>query len=98
MMNQYDSDKLQQQKQLVKQQLSQFPKLELVGDDKANFILFRHPQKQPLMDFLVVNAVLIRDQSKQINLDNCLRITLGTEQQNEKLLGLMASFFKQQEN
>jgi histidinol-phosphate aminotransferase len=89
---------LQQQKQLVKQQLSQFPELTLVGDDKANFILFRHPLKQMLMDFLVANSVLIRDQSKQVNLDNCLRITLGTEQQNEKLLALMASFFIQQEN
>lgn len=88
---------LQQQKQLVKQQLSQLPELTLVGDDKANFILFRHPQKQALMDFLVANSVLIRDQSKQLNLDNCLRITLGTQQQNEKLLALMASFFTQQE-
>jgi histidinol-phosphate aminotransferase len=88
---------LHQQKQLVKQQLSQFPELELVGDDKANFILFRHPRKQALMDFLVANSVLIRDQSKQISLDNCLRVTLGTQQQNEKLLALMASFFKQQE-
>ncbi|GAC17785.1 histidinol-phosphate transaminase [Paraglaciecola arctica] len=88
---------LSQQKQWVKQQLNQFPELELVGDDKANFILFRYSKKQGLMDFLVANSVLIRDQSKQINLDNCLRITLGTQLQNEKLLALMASFFKQQE-
>ena len=87
---------LQQQKRWVKQQLSQLPELELVGDDKANFILFRHPQKQALMDFLVANSVLIRDQSKQVSLDNCLRITLGTQQQNEKLLALMALFFIQQ--
>lgn len=88
---------LQQQKQWLKQQLSQLPEIELVGDDKANFILFRHPQKQALMDFLVANAVLIRDQSKQVNLDNCLRITLGNQQQNEKLLALMSRFFTQQE-
>jgi histidinol-phosphate aminotransferase len=87
---------LQQQKQWVKHRLSQFPALKLVGDDKANFILFRHPQKQALMDFLVTNSVLIRDQSKQVSLDNCLRITLGTQQQNEKLLALMANFFIQQ--
>lgn len=90
-------DYLQQQKAWVKQQLSQYPALELVGDDKANFILFRHPQKQALMDFLVANSVLIRDQSKQVNLNNCLRITLGNQQQNEKLLSLMTSFFTQQE-
>jgi histidinol-phosphate aminotransferase len=48
------------------------------------------------MDFLVKNSVLIRDQSKQVSLDNCLRITLGTQQQNEKLLALMALFFIQQ--
>lgn len=90
-------DYLQQQKHWVKQQLAQLPDVQLVGDDKANFILFRHPQKQALMDFLVANSVLIRDQSKQVNLDNCLRITLGTEQQNQKLLALMASFFTQQE-
>lgn len=91
-------DYLQQQKQWVKQQLSALPNIELVGDDKANFILFRCSQKQALMDYLVANSVLIRDQSKQVNLDNCLRITLGNQQQNEKLLALMASFFKQQEN
>jgi histidinol-phosphate aminotransferase len=87
---------LQQQRHAVKQRLSQFPGLELIGDDKANFVLFRHPQKQALMEFLVINSVLIRDQSKQVNLDNCLRITLGTQQQNEKLLALIAQFFIQQ--
>ncbi len=88
---------LQQQKQWLKQQLQQLPKLELVGDDKANFILFRCAQKQELMDFLVANSVLIRDQSKQTNLDNCLRISLGTQIQNQKLLSLISSFFSQQE-
>jgi len=87
---------IRQQKLWVKQQLKQFPELELIGNDKANFILFRHPQKQILMDFLVKNSVLIRDQSKQVSLDNCLRITLGTQQQNEKLLALIATFFVQQ--
>ncbi|MFT2091494.1 histidinol-phosphate transaminase [Paraglaciecola sp. 2405UD69-4] len=90
-------DYLHSQKEHLKQQLTKFPEVTLVGDDKANFILFRHPLKQAIMDFLVANSVLIRDQSKQINLDNCLRITLGNQQQNEKLLSLMTDFFAQQE-
>ncbi|MEO9945658.1 histidinol-phosphate transaminase [Paraglaciecola sp.] len=90
-------DYLHDQKEALKQQLATFPEVTLVGDDKANFILFRHPLKQALMDYLVANSVLIRDQSKQINLENCLRITLGNQQQNEKLLSLMTEFFAQQE-
>ena len=30
------------------------------------------------MDFLVSNGMLIRDQSKQLYLENCLRITVAT--------------------
>ncbi|MGS2720880.1 histidinol-phosphate transaminase [Paraglaciecola aestuariivivens] len=88
---------LAEQKSWVKQQLQQFKDLELIGDDKANFILFRHPQKNALMQYLVENSVLIRDQSKQHSLENCLRISLGNQSQNQKLLDLMTSFFSQQE-
>lgn len=91
-------DFLDKQKQQLKSALSAFPDITLVGDDKANFILFRVPQKQALMDYLVANGVLIRDQSKQLGLNNCLRVTLGNEQQNSLLLALMASFFEQQES
>ena len=81
----------------IKQKLAQIADIELVGDDKANFVLFRHQQKQALMDYLVSNGILIRDQSKQLNLENCLRITIGNTQQNEQLLANIASFFAQQE-
>lgn len=89
---------LLQQKQLLQKALIAFPEVTMVGDVKANFILFRHPQKQALMDYLVANGTLIRDQSKQLNLENCLRITIGDEEQNTQLLRQMASFFAEQEH
>jgi histidinol-phosphate aminotransferase len=85
------------EKAKLKQALAEMAEIELVGDDKANFILFRSVQKQALMAYLVDNGILIRDQSKQLNLDNCLRITIGNPQQNEQLLAEIASFFAQQE-
>jgi histidinol-phosphate aminotransferase len=66
---------LEAEKALLKNTLQQIPAIKLVGDDKANFILFRCEQKQGLMDHLVSKGILIRDQSKQHNLDNCLRIS-----------------------
>jgi histidinol-phosphate aminotransferase len=85
------------EKSKIKQGLARIAEIELVGDDKANFILFRYPQKQALMDYLLSNGILIRDQSKQLNLDNCLRITVGSTPQNEQLLANIVSFFAQQE-
>ena len=85
------------EKASMKQALTAMPQVELVGDDKANFILFRSAKKQALMDHLVSHGILIRDQSKQLNLEHCLRITIGTPQQNEQLLAEITSFFAQQE-
>ncbi len=54
----------------------------------ANFILFRCTnldEKTRIFDLLVSYNILIRDQSKQIQLDNCLRITIGSEQEIAQL-------------
>jgi len=91
-------DNISDEKAKLKQALSNFPGIELVGDDKANFILFRSAQKQALMDFLVSHKIFIRDQSKQRNLANCLRITVGNIEQNQHLLSLIKQFFASQSN
>jgi histidinol-phosphate aminotransferase len=89
---------IQVEKNLLKQGLIQLGDIQLVGDDKANFILFRTLQKQALMDYLVSHKMFIRDQSKQLNLQNCLRITVGSPAQNQQLLALISSFYQQSGN
>lgn len=86
---------LQDEKAILKRQLTDLGDIQLVGDDKANFILFRTSLKAQLMAFLINNNVLIRDQSKQLNLENCLRITLGNTDQNAMLIKLISHFFEQ---
>ena len=54
----------------------------------ANFILFRcinQQEKQRIFDTLVEKNILIRDQSKQMQLENCLRISIGSEQEITQL-------------
>lgn len=54
----------------------------------ANFILFRcinSNEKARIFDLLVNNNILIRDQSKQMQLENCLRISIGSEQEITQL-------------
>lgn len=61
----------------------------------ANFVLFRchsEQDKNQLFDLLVNNNILIRDQSKQLQLENCLRISIGSEQEIAKLQQLLSSY------
>ncbi len=54
----------------------------------ANFVLFRcsnHNEKTRIFDLLVEKNILIRDQSKQMQLENCLRISIGSEQEITQL-------------
>ncbi len=77
----------------LQNQLQQIGDIKIVGDINANFILFRSTYKTDLMAYLVKNKMLIRDQSKQIKLDNCLRISVGSPKQNQILLVLIKAFF-----
>jgi len=48
----------------------------------ANFVLFRcenNTEKNRVFDLLVSKNILIRDQSKQMQLENCLRNSIGSE-------------------
>jgi len=54
----------------------------------ANFVLFRctnFSEKVRIFDLLVNKNILIRDQSKQLQLENCLRISIGSEQEITQL-------------
>ena len=58
----------------------------------ANFVLFRCGsivEKQKIFDLLVENNILIRDQSKQQQLENCLRISIGSEKEITQLKQLL---------
>jgi len=64
-----------------------------VFTSNANFILFRctsFNEKNRLFDLLVSNNILIRDQSKQVQLENCLRITIGSQQEITQLKEILS--------
>lgn len=54
---------------------------EQVFDSNANFVLFKTSRKDEIFSLLSAQDILIRDQSKQVQLANCLRISIGSEQE-----------------
>jgi histidinol-phosphate aminotransferase len=83
------------EKEALAESLEALEDFTLVGNRKANFILFRYAKSVELMQFLVSRGMLIRDQSKQLNLKNCLRVTVGTKEQNQRLMQLINEFLNE---
>lgn len=57
---------------------------------EANFVMFRVPQAVALWrDLLHNHSVLIRDVSRTPGLDDCLRVTIGSHEDNTRFLAAM---------
>jgi histidinol-phosphate aminotransferase len=58
-------------------------------DSSANFVLVKTPDSKTLLNKMKENKILIRDRSSFQNLDNCVRITIGSKKQIIKILDVM---------
>jgi histidinol-phosphate aminotransferase len=62
-----------------------------VFPSEANFVLFRVEHAAGLWrDLLHNHSVLVRDFSRSAGLEDCLRVTIGTEEENRRFLDAMA--------
>ena len=52
----------------------------------ANFVLAKVDDANKRYDQLVEKGIVIRNRTTQVNCENCLRFTVGTSEENEKLI------------
>jgi len=60
--------------------------IEAVYPSDANYILFKVKNAKQVQKTLAENGVVVRDRSTQIMLDDCLRVSVGTEKENDEFL------------
>lgn len=77
------------QKELLIKQLPLFSFVEKVFPSDANFILINVKDADSLYNYLSLHEVIVRNRSKDVNCENCLRITVGTPGENEILINLL---------
>ena len=66
--------------------LSSMPEVEAIYPSDANFILVKIRQARNVYEFLLKEGIVVRDRSKVQLCEDCLRITIGTEQENTNLV------------
>jgi histidinol-phosphate aminotransferase len=58
----------------------------------SNFILVKVKNANELYNYLIKNGVVVRNRSNQPLCENTLRLTVGTSEENEKLLNLIKNY------
>lgn len=71
--------------------LRELPFVLQVYPSEGNFILVRCTRAPELFKYLQTHGVIVRDRSRELHCDGCLRITVGTPAENDEVLRLLAA-------
>lgn len=72
--------------------LSRIACVKEVYPSDANFLLVRVTDADSIYQYLCNNGVVVRNRSQEIHCENCLRITVGSPEENERLLLLLSRY------
>jgi len=73
-----------QQKEVLKAELESLAIVEQVYPSDANFFLVKVNNADGIYEQLVADKIIVRNRNKVVN--NCIRITVGTERENKELI------------
>jgi histidinol-phosphate aminotransferase len=91
LVNNWTKETVEQRHQLAEVLLT-LPYTETVYPSDANFILVKMQEAKKIYDYLCTQGIIIRDRSKVILCDDCLRITIGTPTENKQLVETLKKY------
>ncbi len=86
-------DILDQRRKLI-EALDELDLVEKIHPTEANFLLMKVPNAEELYNFLVEEKVITRDRSKVELCEECLRVTVGTPQENDAFIDGLKKYSK----
>jgi histidinol-phosphate aminotransferase len=81
-----DVTKILAQREQLATQLSRLNFVEKIYPSAANFLLIKVNQADEIYQYLVEQGIIIRNRNKVLLCTNCLRITVGTKEENAVLM------------
>ena len=75
-----------EQRSFLQQELKQFNFIKEIYPSDANFILIRTDDADKLYQYLSAQKIIVRNRSKEPLCENCIRVTVGTPNENEILI------------
>ena len=83
---------IKEQRGIVVEALRKMPGIKKIYPSDANFVLVRMDSAKEVYKSLLDEGVVVRDRSSMPLCEGCLRITIGTEDDNKKMLSALTKF------
>ncbi len=74
------------ERELLRQQLSTFDWVKTIFPSDANFVLVKVSDAKKIYTAMIAKGIILRDRSNVTLCENCLRISIGTPEENKKLV------------
>ncbi|HTD94688.1 MAG TPA: histidinol-phosphate transaminase [Chitinophagaceae bacterium] len=74
--------------------LKRMPVVQTVYPSDANFLLVKVYSATTIYHYLLEAGIVVRDRSRVLLCDDCLRITIGTEEENTQLVDALIAFMQ----
>jgi histidinol-phosphate aminotransferase len=82
------------QREKVARRLRRIPGVEKVYPSDANFLLFRCRNARAAVDALFARGIVVRDRSSVPGLEDCIRVSIGTAEENELFIRELTRFME----
>ncbi len=80
------------ERERLNRQLTELTSVVKIHPSDANFLLVQFQDAPAVMKYLIEGEIIVRDRSKVTLCDNCLRITIGTAEENAVLVSALRKF------
>jgi histidinol-phosphate aminotransferase len=80
------------QRNFLEQELKSFDFVKTIYPSDANFILVKVTDADKIYQYLLLKGIIVRNRSNEPLCNNCIRITVGTESENKKLLNALKNY------
>ena len=81
-----DVEALTTERSRLMTELAALPVVQCVYESEGNFLLVRVNNAKAVFCRLQERGVIVRDRSKELHCEECLRITIGTKEENDRLI------------
>jgi histidinol-phosphate aminotransferase len=80
------------ERKFLENMLQEIVWVERIYPSDANFLLVKVKGAKEIYQYLVDHKIVVRDRSSVVLCDECLRITVGKEEENHRLVNVLKEF------